>query len=99
GRTAVVTADGPAGVAMVAGLPLRALTYGIHGRADVRPERWSSGAAGIRMSVLTPAGPLEVASPLVGEHNVMNLLAAAGVGVALDMAPEPRGRARGAVAA
>jgi len=82
---------------MVAGLPLRALTYGIHGRADVRPERWSSGAAGIRMSVLTPAGSLEVASPLVGEHNVMNLLAAAGVGVALGMAPEAIGRALGSV--
>jgi UDP-N-acetylmuramoyl-L-alanyl-D-glutamate--2,6-diaminopimelate ligase len=97
GRTAVVNADDPAGVAMVAGLPLRALTYGIHGRADVRPGRWSSGALGIRMSVLTPAGQLEVASPLVGEHNVMNLLAAAGVGVALGMAPEAIGRALGSV--
>ena len=80
GRTAVVNADDPSGVSMVAGLPLPTLTYGIRGRADVRPARWTSGAEGIRMSVRTPAGHLDIASPLVGEHNVMNLLAAAGVG-------------------
>ncbi len=94
---AVVNADDPAGVAMVAGLALSALTYGIRGRADVRPSRWSSGAEGIRMSVRTPAGHLDISSPLVGEHNVMNLLAAAGVGVALGMAPETIGRALGSV--
>ncbi len=82
---------------MVAGLALPALTYGIRGRADVRPSRWSSGAEGIRMSVRTPAGHLDISSPLVGEHNVMNLLAAVGVGVALGMAPETIGRALGSV--
>jgi UDP-N-acetylmuramoyl-L-alanyl-D-glutamate--2,6-diaminopimelate ligase len=97
GRTAVVNADDPSGVSMVAGLPLAALTYGIREPADVRPARWSSGAEGIRMSVQTPAGDLDIASPLVGEHNVMNLLAAAGVGVALEMAPQAIGRALGSV--
>jgi UDP-N-acetylmuramoyl-L-alanyl-D-glutamate--2,6-diaminopimelate ligase len=97
GPTAVVNADDPSGPAMVRGLRLRTLTYGIRGRADVRPARWSSGAEGIRMSVRTPAGDLNIASPLVGEHNVMNLLAAAGVGVALGMAPEVIGRALGSV--
>jgi UDP-N-acetylmuramoyl-L-alanyl-D-glutamate--2,6-diaminopimelate ligase len=86
-RSAVVNADDPAGLSMVADLPLRTLTYAIRGRADVRPARWSSGGEGIRMSVRTPIGHVEIASPLVGEHNVMNLLAATGVGVALDMAP------------
>jgi UDP-N-acetylmuramoyl-L-alanyl-D-glutamate--2,6-diaminopimelate ligase len=97
GRTAVVNADDPSGVSMVAGLPLPTITYGIRGRADVRPARWSSAAEGIRMSVRTPAGHLDIASPLVGEHNVMNLLAAAGVGVALGMAPDVIGRALGSV--
>ena len=97
-RAAVVNADDPAGVAMIAGLPLEALTYGIHGRSDIRPARWSSGAQGIRMSVRTPAGHVEIASPLVGEHNVMNLLAATGVGVALGMTPGSIAAALGAVA-
>jgi UDP-N-acetylmuramoyl-L-alanyl-D-glutamate--2,6-diaminopimelate ligase len=97
GRTAVVNADDPSGVSMVTGLPLPALTYGIRSRADVYPARWSSGAEGIRMSVRTPAGQMDIASPLVGEHNVMNLLAAAGVGVALGIAPDTLGRALGSV--
>jgi UDP-N-acetylmuramoyl-L-alanyl-D-glutamate--2,6-diaminopimelate ligase len=97
GRAAVVNADDPSGVAMVAGLAVPALSYGIRGRADVRPERWSSSAEGIRMSVRTPAGLLDIASPLVGEHNVMNLLAAAGVGVALGVTPAAIGRALGSV--
>ena len=88
-RTAVVNADDPSGLAMVADLPLHTLTYGVRGRADVRPTRWSSGAEGIRMNVRTPAGHLDIASPLVGEHNVENLLAATGVGVALGMEPAP----------
>ena len=37
------------------------------------------------MDVDTPSGSLEIASPLVGEHNVMNLLGAIGVGLALGM--------------
>jgi UDP-N-acetylmuramoyl-L-alanyl-D-glutamate--2,6-diaminopimelate ligase len=94
---AVVSADDPSGVSMVAGLPLPTLTYGIRARADVRPTRWSSGAEGIRMSVRTPAGQMDIASPLVGEHNVMNLLAAAGVGVALGIAPGAIGGALGSV--
>ena len=37
------------------------------------------------MRVGTPAGGFDLASPLVGDHNVINLLAACGVGVALGM--------------
>jgi UDP-N-acetylmuramoyl-L-alanyl-D-glutamate--2,6-diaminopimelate ligase len=96
-RTAVVNADDPSGLAMVAGLPLPTLTYGVRGRADVRPTRWSSGAEGIRMNVQTPSGHLDIASPLVGEHNVENLLAAIGVGVALGMEPAVMARALGSV--
>jgi UDP-N-acetylmuramoyl-L-alanyl-D-glutamate--2,6-diaminopimelate ligase len=97
GRTAVVNADDPAGLAMVAGLQVRTLTFGIRASADVRPARWTSGAEGIRMSVRTPAGHVELASPLVGEHNVMNLLAAIGAGVALGVEPSTIARALGSV--
>ena len=97
-RHAVVNADDPSGLAMVADLPLHTLTYGVRGRADVRPTRWSSGAEGIRMNVRTPSGHLDIASPLVGEHNVQNLLAAIGVGVALGMEPALIARALGSVA-
>ena len=97
-RTAVVNTDDASGPAMIAGLPLRTLTYGVRGRADVHPSRWTSGAEGIRMNVQTPNGEMDIASPLVGEHNVENLLAAAGVGTALGMEPAAIGRALGSVA-
>jgi len=96
-RTAVVNADDPSGPAMVADLPIRTLTFGVRGRTDVHPTRWSSGGEGIRMNVRTPAGHLDIVSPLVGEHNVENLLAATGVGVALGMEPSMIARALGSV--
>ena len=84
-RTAVVNADDPAGAAMVAGLDLPTLTFGLGPTAAIRPRQYRSGMDGIHMDVDTPSGSLEIASPLVGEHNVMNLLGAIGVGLALGM--------------
>jgi UDP-N-acetylmuramoyl-L-alanyl-D-glutamate--2,6-diaminopimelate ligase len=75
------------------------LRFAIYGTAEIRPRRFTSGADGIRMTVDTPAGPLEIASPLVGEHNVMNLLGAVGVGVALEIPLATVSAALGAVVA
>jgi UDP-N-acetylmuramoyl-L-alanyl-D-glutamate--2,6-diaminopimelate ligase len=51
------------------------------------------------MEVETPRGGLSIRSPLVGEHNVMNLLAAVGVGLALEVPPGDIAEALGRVAA
>jgi UDP-N-acetylmuramoyl-L-alanyl-D-glutamate--2,6-diaminopimelate ligase len=53
---------------------------------------------GIRLQVISSRGPIEITSPLVGEHNVMNLLGAIGVGLALDMEPQQIGRVLSRVA-
>jgi UDP-N-acetylmuramoyl-L-alanyl-D-glutamate--2,6-diaminopimelate ligase len=98
-RLAVVNADDPAGASLVAGLGLATLTFGIRGPADLRPRRFESGIDGIRMVVVTPEGDLEIASRLLGEHNMMNLLGAAGVGLALGMAPATIAEALARVAA
>jgi UDP-N-acetylmuramoyl-L-alanyl-D-glutamate--2,6-diaminopimelate ligase len=45
--------------------------------ADVRPLRWSSTRDGISAEVETPWGLLSLRSPLVGAHNLDNLLFAA----------------------
>jgi UDP-N-acetylmuramoyl-L-alanyl-D-glutamate--2,6-diaminopimelate ligase len=97
-RAAVVNGDDAAGAGMVAGLPLRALRFALRAPAEIRARRFTSGGDGIRMDVETPAGPLEIASPLVGEHNVMNLLGAVGVGVALEIPLATVASALGAVA-
>ena len=43
---------------------------------------------GLSLTLHTPAGRIPVASPLTGEYNVSNILAAAAVGVALNLPPE-----------
>ncbi len=86
-RWAVINLDDPAGPGMVEGLPLRTLTYGLQAAAQVRPLEFASTLDGIRMTIETPSGRLAVASPLIGEHNVMNLLAACAAGAALGMEP------------
>jgi UDP-N-acetylmuramoyl-L-alanyl-D-glutamate--2,6-diaminopimelate ligase len=42
---------------------------------------------GIRMAVETPRGRLALTSPMIGEHNVMNLLGAVATGLALGLEP------------
>jgi len=98
-RVAVVNVDDPAGPTMAAGLGLPVIGFGLGPDAGVRPRAWSSTTDGIRMTVDTPAGALDLASPLVGEHNVLNLLGAVGVGLALGLAPAAIGPALGRVAA
>src|SRR3990170_2911615 len=98
-RWAVVNLDDPVGPGMVEGLPLRTLGYGLRPSARVRPLEHASTLDGIRMAVETPSGRLDVASPLIGEHNVMNLLAACAVGVALRMEPAAIGSALATVPA
>src|SRR5206468_1515218 len=78
-RVAVVNGDDPAAARMVAGLGLETLTYGLGPDNRVRASEWTSTLDGVRLTVATPAGRLALASPLIGEHNVMNLLAALGV--------------------
>jgi len=87
-RTAVVNADDPASSAMVANLSLEVIRFGLGATADVRATEHTSSLDGIRMTVTTPAGGFALASPLIGEHNVMNLLGATGIGLALGLAPE-----------
>jgi UDP-N-acetylmuramoyl-L-alanyl-D-glutamate--2,6-diaminopimelate ligase len=84
-RTAVINADDPSGRFMVEGIDVPVLTFGLGAGADVRPRSFQSAFAGIAMRVDTPRGEVRIDSPLVGEHNVMNLLAAVSVGLALDM--------------
>ncbi len=97
GRTAVVNADDPAGAAMVEGLAVRVLTFGQGPRAAIRALEHASTLDGIRMTVETPQGRLALASPLIGEHNVLNLLGAVGVGLALGLEPPAIGAALGGV--
>ncbi|MDJ0888939.1 MAG: UDP-N-acetylmuramoyl-L-alanyl-D-glutamate--2,6-diaminopimelate ligase, partial [Desulfobacterales bacterium] len=64
------------------------LTFGF----DVANDLWvtveQSDLSGSRGVIHTPAGDLAFASPMVGRHNIENLLAAVGAALALDLPRE-----------
>jgi UDP-N-acetylmuramoyl-L-alanyl-D-glutamate--2,6-diaminopimelate ligase len=101
GATAILNVDDPVGAEWAERLGrergLRVVTFGLGAGRAVRARRYDSGLAGIRLEAETPAGPLELASPLIGEHNVMNLLGAMAAGVALGLAPDVIARVLGGV--
>jgi UDP-N-acetylmuramoyl-L-alanyl-D-glutamate--2,6-diaminopimelate ligase len=97
GTTAVLNADDPVGAEWAATLPGRVLTFGLGATHAIRPLEHESGQGGIRLVATSPAGPVHLVSPLIGEHNVMNLLGAVGVGVALGLAPAAIASALGSV--
>ena len=86
-RTAVINGDDPSGQAMVEGLDVPVLTFGLREGARVRAVDYASTLEGLRMTAETPAGRLVLTSALIGEHNVMNLLGAVATGLALGLEP------------
>jgi UDP-N-acetylmuramoyl-L-alanyl-D-glutamate--2,6-diaminopimelate ligase len=63
--------------------------------ADLAPVRARMDARGLDAELRTPEGPLALRSPLVGAHNLENLVVALGVAYALSL---DLGRAAGALA-
>jgi UDP-N-acetylmuramoyl-L-alanyl-D-glutamate--2,6-diaminopimelate ligase len=69
------------------GLAKRALTYGLKGDSDLTTKKFALSFKGLEFTAQTPAGKIEVRSPLVGRINVYNILAAIGAGVGLEIPP------------
>ena len=65
----------------------RQITYGLHHPADVIAEAIALLPTGIRFTAQSPAGPFPIQSPLVGEFNVYNLLAAIAVATSQEVSP------------
>jgi UDP-N-acetylmuramoyl-L-alanyl-D-glutamate--2,6-diaminopimelate ligase len=79
-RHAVLNADDAFGATLAGQLrggSARVLTYGLRA-GDLRATRCHADAAGLRLSIASPWGEGELASPLLGEFNAYNLLAALG---------------------
>ncbi len=65
----------------------KVLTTGFSERADIRPSgSIGHGIRGLSFLVATPSGTISVDSPLVGSHNIYNILSAIGIGTALGFA-------------
>jgi UDP-N-acetylmuramoyl-L-alanyl-D-glutamate--2,6-diaminopimelate ligase len=63
--------------------------------ADIVPESGEAKASGMRIVANTPSGRVELATRLVGQHNVENLLVALGCVIALDLDVERAAAALG----
>ncbi|HUX68536.1 MAG TPA: UDP-N-acetylmuramoyl-L-alanyl-D-glutamate--2,6-diaminopimelate ligase [Terriglobales bacterium] len=88
-RAAVVNADDPASVAMLAGYGGEVVRYGLGEGAELRASGLRNRPAGATFTLSGPGGyRAEVATPLVGRANVLNLLAAIGTGWAMGLERE-----------
>ncbi|MGA6926834.1 MAG: UDP-N-acetylmuramoyl-L-alanyl-D-glutamate--2,6-diaminopimelate ligase [Desulfosarcina sp.] len=85
---AVVNTDDPRGRQLAERLSAGVLRTARVGRADVVPTGVVRDLTGIRGRLATPKGEIRFDSPLVGDFNLENILAAAGAALALDIPPE-----------
>ena len=81
----ILNLDDPYGQRLMNMSRARLLTYGLEGEATFKPSAVQHGLDGIRFTLSTTKGQLDITSPLVGRHNVYNLLAGIAVAVALDI--------------
>jgi UDP-N-acetylmuramoyl-L-alanyl-D-glutamate--2,6-diaminopimelate ligase len=81
----VVNADDPWTRSIEAPPPGRTISFGLAAGGDVSAKRIEPGEDNTRFTLVTDAGEHTVELPLLGRMNVANALAAAAVGVALDL--------------
>lgn len=91
-RFSVINHDDPWGEELRRSAPGTILRYGIKNRGEVYPRRFSDDLSGIRAEIVTPLGMLEISSPLIGLHNLSNILAAVTTAAALEISPESTAR-------
>jgi UDP-N-acetylmuramoyl-L-alanyl-D-glutamate--2,6-diaminopimelate ligase len=75
---AILNADDPWSDFMARQTTARVIRFGFAREADLSVHAAEFGLAGVRASVASPWGAFQVASPLVGRHNLANILGAAG---------------------
>ena len=84
----VLNLDDPYGRALLLTSHACLLTYGLASSTTLKPHAVHHGLDGIRFVLPTSDGPLTLSSPLVGRHNIYNLLAGIGIALALGVDAE-----------
>jgi UDP-N-acetylmuramoyl-L-alanyl-D-glutamate--2,6-diaminopimelate ligase len=82
----VINTDDPWGLRLLELPYANRLTYAREADAQVRPQQVASNPTETEAVVTTPAGKLQIVSPLIGRANLANILAAAATGVAMGIA-------------
>lgn len=84
-RTAVVNQDDPWGKKLIPELPMATVTFGLEPEALVRAAQFKLGKDGIEARIEFPGGLEIFASPLIGKHNLYNILASVAIGLVLNI--------------
>lgn len=82
---AVINADDPWGVKLLYIPNPRRITFGMNSTADVRPTQFTQNHTGLHATLATPAGRLDIESPLAGRANLANILAATATAIGLEV--------------
>jgi UDP-N-acetylmuramoyl-L-alanyl-D-glutamate--2,6-diaminopimelate ligase len=82
---AIVRGDDSYGVRVLEAVTVRKLSFGMARTLDVRPIRFETGLGGISATIAAPGRQFEIHSPLLGEINLLNILGASAVSVALGI--------------
>jgi len=88
GGVAVVNLDDPVAPQVLARIPGPAWTFGRAPQSRVALRRVEPSERGMRLELDTPLGVLMVDTPLTGDFNCHNVMAAVACGLALELAPE-----------
>jgi len=91
-KAAFLNADDPTSALLARRTRARVFTYGLEQGADLTARDLELSLDGIKATVSTPWGTFQVHSPLVGRHNLSNILGALGVGLHLGISPEVASR-------
>ncbi len=84
----VINADDPFGARLIASATGAVASYGTSEAAAVRAVEIDAGADGLRFVLMAEGRRLPIVSPLLGAHNVANILAAAAAARALGLSWE-----------
>jgi len=82
---AVVRGDDPYGKRILAAVKTHKVSFGLDRALDAHPESYSAGLDGIRATISVLGKKIEITSPLVGEINLLNVLGASALSVALGI--------------
>jgi len=82
---AVINCNDPKGKELSTALSCSVITVGNSSDNMIWIKDYRHGLDGIHGQIVTPNGEFEFASPLIGVHNLENILCAVGVGAALNL--------------
>jgi UDP-N-acetylmuramoyl-L-alanyl-D-glutamate--2,6-diaminopimelate ligase len=84
-RMMVLNSDDPRSEELRSIDPARVISYGMQVAADIRPVGYQFTWEGTEAQFMTPLGELKIRTSLMGKPNLLNIGAAIGVGVALNV--------------